>query len=322
MDEHSKKLSWLVALLSSAMAALSVLVYVFWRPFEGTRFGELILHAIPEALVVFCTFPVVYFAFTSRGIYLHESQKVNLDELAKAVASQVADLNSGSISYAPTPSPEHMKRIEAEVAKIGAAAVANNSGKHVVPHLGRKRDMLIVVDVQKDFFDGGKLPVVDTLSLLPLINDAIEKAEKEGALIVYAQDWHPPNHKSFKSEGGAWPPHCLEGSDGAKLHPDLKIPSSYETFHFGTDPSKEGYSPFENNDLVQLVCDENIGDVFVCGIATEYCVLATCIEAKRLGKTTAIIETLVRSAEPEKQAESLGLFDQHRIHRYKESPWA
>ncbi|MBS7605315.1 MAG: nicotinamidase [Candidatus Bathyarchaeia archaeon] len=157
-----------------------------------------------------------------------------------------------------------------------------------------KGDALIIVDVQIDFCPGGALPVPEGDKIVPVINEYIRKFKTAGALIVATRDWHPPNHISFRSQGGPWPPHCIQGTRGAEFHPDLRLPEGALIISKATDPLKEAYSGFEGTDLTDKLREAGAKRVFVGGLATEYCVKNTVLDAVERGFETFLLEDAVR----------------------------
>lgn len=146
-----------------------------------------------------------------------------------------------------------------------------------------KNDALIVVDVQNDFCPGGALPVPKGDEVVPVLNEYINLFEKAKSNIVATRDWHPSNHISFKSQGGPWPPHCVQNTEGAKFHPDLKLPRRTIVVSKAMNPLKENYSPFETPELKSILKKEGVIRVFVGGLATDYCVKQTILDALELG---------------------------------------
>ncbi|MBS7653634.1 nicotinamidase [Candidatus Bathyarchaeota archaeon] len=157
-----------------------------------------------------------------------------------------------------------------------------------------KEDALIVVDVQIDFCPGGSLPVPEGDKIVPVLNKYIEKFDRSGALIFATRDWHPSNHISFKDYGGLWTPHCVQGTDGANFHPNLQLPERVKIVSKATDPFKEAYSGFEGTNLAEDLRRAGVKRVFVGGLATEYCVKNTVLDALNLGFETFILEDAVR----------------------------
>ena len=146
-----------------------------------------------------------------------------------------------------------------------------------------KNDALIVVDVQNAFCPGGALPVPKGDEVVPVLNEYINLFEKAKSNIVATRDWHPSNHISFKSQGGPWPPHCVQNTEGAKFHPDLKLPRRTIVVSKAMNPLKENYSPFETPELKSILKKEGVIRVFVGGLATDYCVKQTILDALELG---------------------------------------
>jgi nicotinamidase/pyrazinamidase len=157
-----------------------------------------------------------------------------------------------------------------------------------------KTDALIIVDVQNDFCPGGALPVPDGDQVIPALNDYIKIFKKANARIFATRDWHPPNHKSFKAQGGPWSPHCVQNSEGAKFHPDLKLPRDTTVISKATDPLKEAYSGFDGTKLANTLKTQGATRVFVGGLATDYCVKNTVLDARKMGFETVLLLDAIR----------------------------
>ena len=162
---------------------------------------------------------------------------------------------------------------------------------------------LIVVDVQNDFADPvGSLSVADALAIIPRINAGIDLARRSGATVVYTQDWHPEVTPHFAKDGGIWPVHCVHDSWGAELHPALDAPADAPRIRKGAN-GEDGYSGFSMRDpitgetrpteLDALLAERGVERVVVCGLATDYCVNATALDAIRLGYETYYLEDAV-----------------------------
>lgn len=158
---------------------------------------------------------------------------------------------------------------------------------------------LVIVDVQNDFADpDGGLSVPGGVSVVPVINDEIGFATAAGALVTATQDWHPETTPHFERDGGIWPVHCVAGTWGAELHPDLALPGDATRIHKGAN-GEDGYSGFTMRDpltgetlgteLEGLLRDRGITRVVVVGLATDYCVKATALDAAALGFETAVL---------------------------------
>ncbi len=130
-----------------------------------------------------------------------------------------------------------------------------------------KNDALIVTDIQIDFLPGGALPVPEGDQVIPLLNEYISVFKNANLKIFTTRDWHPPNHISFKAQGGPWPPHCVQNSDGAKLSPLLKLPNNVIVISKATNPLKEAYSSFEGTELEEELRKSEVSRIFVGGFS-------------------------------------------------------
>jgi len=160
--------------------------------------------------------------------------------------------------------------------------------------INKKEDALIIVDVQRDFCPGGALPVPEGNKVVPMLNDYIKKFSKAGALIVATRDWHPPNHISFKAYGGIWPAHCVQETKGAEFHPDIALPKGTKIVSKATNPAKEAYSGFDVTGLGEELKAMGVTRGFIGGLATDYCVKSTVLDALNLGFKTILLEDAVR----------------------------
>ncbi len=146
------------------------------------------------------------------------------------------------------------------------------------------QDALIVVDMQIDFMPSGALPVPDGDKIVPVLNEYIELFERRGLPVFFTRDWHPENHISFKGHGGIWPPHCVQNTEGARFHPDLRMPLDNKfIISKGTSQDFDAYSGFQGTVLEDLLRERGIRRVFVGGVATDYCVKNTVLGALNLG---------------------------------------
>ena len=166
---------------------------------------------------------------------------------------------------------------------------------------------LLVVDVQNDFADpDGSLHVRDAESVIDVANAEIEAARAAGALIVYTQDWHPPDTPHFAKDGGTWPVHCVGGTWGAELHPRLVVDG--ERVRKGTG-GEDGYSGFPVADPVSgetsptglddLLRERSVRRIVILGLATDYCVRETALDATALGYEATVVADGVRPVELE-----------------------
>ena len=201
--------------------------------------------------------------------------------------------------------------------------------RHPVPSVRRFANMheqkgnnmsnnaLLIIDVQNDFCTGGSLAVQNTDSLIPEINKLIVDFSKETSdLIIGTQDWHPKNHGSFASNNNTkpfekgllngieqifWPDHCIENTPGAEFHKDLlDIPTIFQK---GLDSSVDSYSGFFDNcgknpsGLNDYLKENKITKLFLCGIATDYCVNYTCLDALKLGYEVIVLKYACRGVQ-------------------------
>jgi nicotinamidase/pyrazinamidase len=155
---------------------------------------------------------------------------------------------------------------------------------------------LILVDIQNDFCPGGSLAVEEGDRIIPVVNEL----QKKFGLIVATKDWHPPGHSSFES---LWPPHCVQGTEGAEFAPGLDTSRVAHTFLKGTDPAVDSYSGFFDNEhklstgLGDWLRAQGVTAVTVVGLATDYCVKFTALDALRLGFETTVVSDACRGVE-------------------------
>lgn len=141
---------------------------------------------------------------------------------------------------------------------------------------------LVVVDVQKDFCPGGALAVKDGDQVVPVLNNYIKIFREAKAPIIFTRDWHPSDHSSFKSQGGVWPPHCIQNTEGAKFHSDLLVFPDGEIVS-KAEKKDEAYSFFKGTELARKLHQRGIKRLFVGGLATDYCVKETVLDGLRYG---------------------------------------
>ncbi len=164
-----------------------------------------------------------------------------------------------------------------------------------------ERTALVVVDVQNDFADpAGSLAVAGGEEVVPVVNEEVGRATAAGGFVVATQDWHPPDTPHFEKDGGVWPVHCVQGTWGAELHPDLRIEGPVVRKGAG---GEDGYSGFTMRDprsgetvpteLGELLRQRGIERVVVAGLATDYCVKETALDAARLGFATSVLTRAV-----------------------------
>ncbi len=157
-----------------------------------------------------------------------------------------------------------------------------------------KSDALLVTDVQNDFLPGGALPVPQGAQVIPVLNVYARKFQESGANIFASRDWHPANHVSFKTQGGPWPPHCVQETEGAKFHPDLKLPKNTHIISKATRPDHEAYSAFDGTELANELYKLGVKRFFIGGLATDYCIVNSVLDARKLGFETVVLMDAIR----------------------------
>jgi nicotinamidase/pyrazinamidase len=156
-------------------------------------------------------------------------------------------------------------------------------------------EALIIVDFQNDFTPGGALAVDDGDRIAERVNELA--ADDRFDLVVATRDWHPPDHGSFSERGGPWPVHCVQGTEGAELHPSLDRSRVDVIVDKGTDRDTEGYSGFQDTTLGDLLRERGIDRVTVVGLATDYCVKNTALDALREGLEVTVDSDAVRGVD-------------------------
>lgn len=141
----------------------------------------------------------------------------------------------------------------------------------------------MLIDVQNDFLPGGSLAVPSGDEVIPVLNRYIEAFSKSSLPVYATRDWHPPDHCSFRAQGGIWPPHCIVGSRGAEFSPKLDLPANTVIISKATNLNADAYSDFDTTDLEQRLRQSGISRLFIGGLATEYCVLYTVRDALSRG---------------------------------------
>lgn len=158
------------------------------------------------------------------------------------------------------------------------------------------RNALIIIDVQNDFCPGGSLAVSRGDEVVPALNLMIEHALRNNWMIVASRDFHPHVTSHFNTHGGIWPPHCIMGTKGAEFHPGLKLPATTIVISKGTEKDEDAYSAFQGKwltrTLEQILEWNGVDTVYLGGLATDYCVKASAIDAAKLpGKVKTYLLT-------------------------------
>jgi len=158
-------------------------------------------------------------------------------------------------------------------------------------------DALIVVDVQNDFLPGGALAVPGGDEVIEPLNRAIDAFVRAGLPVFYSRDWHPAEHCSFKAQGGPWLPHCVAGTPGARFAPGLRVLDSATVISKAVSAERDAYSAFQGTNLAARLKAAGAHRVFVGGLATDYCVKATVLDAKANGFEVQVLTDAMRAVE-------------------------
>ena len=161
-----------------------------------------------------------------------------------------------------------------------------------------KKTVLLLVDVQNDFCPGGALAVPEGDRIIPPLNALIRRCREKSIPIVATRDWHPPDHCSFKKNGGPWPEHCVQGTPGAAFHPGLALDPSHDTIiSKAVQTDRDAYSGFENTGLREFLKKDAAQILYIGGLATDYCVKATALDALQEGFQVFVVRDGIRGVE-------------------------
>jgi len=163
----------------------------------------------------------------------------------------------------------------------------------------KSRKALLVVDVQNDFCPAGALAVPEGDKIIPAINKYIRVFQKKKAPVLATRDWHPVRTRHFKDFGGIWPVHCVQNTPGAAFHPNLKLPKDAILLYKGMDPQKDAYSAFQAEDatgtgLAKLLSLLGVKELYIAGLATDYCVRFSTRDALKQGFKVKILIDAVK----------------------------
>jgi nicotinamidase/pyrazinamidase len=164
------------------------------------------------------------------------------------------------------------------------------------------KSALIVVDMQNDFCPGGALAVAGGDEIVPVINIYLEFFREAGRCIITSRDWHPLETRHFRKFGGIWPEHCVQGSFGAEFHAGLNLASDTLVFSKGIDPDRDDYSALQARDdsgepMYEYLKRTDVREIYVCGLATDYCVLKTVLDALSHGFSVKVLADAIRGVE-------------------------
>lgn len=165
-----------------------------------------------------------------------------------------------------------------------------------------KGSALLIEDVQNDFCSGGALAVPGGDEVVPVLNRYIELFLEKGLPVFASRDWHPEESSHFSAHGGIWPVHCVQGSEGARFHPALKLPDTVVVISKGMDPAADGFSSFEaicerGLSFSASLAERGVSHIFIGGLATDYCVKYTVLEALRSGYSVTLLIDAVRGVD-------------------------
>jgi nicotinamidase/pyrazinamidase len=152
---------------------------------------------------------------------------------------------------------------------------------------------LLVIDFQNDFCPGGALAVEEGDQIAEPIGRLAQRFDH----VFATRDWHPPDHSSFETEGGSWPVHCVQGTPGAELHPAMDEIEIDATVDVGREREDQGYSGFEKSNLAELLRERGVEQIAVGGLATDYCVRASAIDACHEGFDVTVVEDAIRAVD-------------------------
>jgi nicotinamidase/pyrazinamidase len=171
---------------------------------------------------------------------------------------------------------------------------------------------VLVIDIQNDFCEGGALEVPGGDAVVPPLNRLMEWAVRLGDPIYATRDWHPPDTRHFQAYGGVWPVHCVQETNGARFHPDLRLPSEASVVTTGDAVDSDGYSAFEGHiasgrALVLDLRERAIEHLYVGGLATDYCVLQSVLDARKAGFAVTLLTDAVAGVnlDPDDSARAL-----------------
>ena len=162
--------------------------------------------------------------------------------------------------------------------------------------LGR-HDAVLIVDVQVDFLPGGNLGVRRGDEVVPALNRYVAAAGRKSLPVFASRDWHPQNHCSFRARGGPWPEHCVAGTPGAAFAPGLELPLDAVVISKASTQEADAYSAFQGTDLAQRLRALGVTRLLVGGLATDYCVVNTVLDARKAGFEVLLLADAIRAVE-------------------------
>jgi len=172
-----------------------------------------------------------------------------------------------------------------------------------------KHCAFLIIDVQNDFCPGGTLEVPEGDSIIPVLNQYIDYFESKNIPILVSRDWHPKVTRHFKQYGGQWPEHCVQTTQGADFHSGLNLPDKSIILSKGMDPEQDAYSVFQAIDLADqnffsLLYEIEVKILFIGGLATEYCVQETVLDALKENFGVYLLLDGIKGIDPIKSGKS------------------
>jgi len=158
-----------------------------------------------------------------------------------------------------------------------------------------RHDAVLIVDVQADFLPGGNLGVQRGDEVVPALNRYLAAARRKGAPVFASRDWHPRDHCSFLAQGGPWPEHCVAGSPGAEFAPGLALTRDAVIISKATGKDTDAYSAFQGTELAPRLRELGVKRLLVGGLATDYCVLNTVLDARKAGFEVLLLADAIRA---------------------------
>ena len=166
-------------------------------------------------------------------------------------------------------------------------------------------DALLLVDVQNDFCPGGALPIEEGDRVVPVLNRWLRTARERGLPVYASRDWHPRRHPSFREQGGEWPPHCIQGTAGARFHPDLELPEDAMAIAKGVRFDRDQLSAFDETGLAAQLRRDGVRRLWVGGLAQDVCVRASVLDALSAGFAVHVIVAATRPVRAKAGREAL-----------------
>ena len=166
-------------------------------------------------------------------------------------------------------------------------------------------DALLIVDMQIDFCPGGALPVPGGDEIIPYLNECVAAAREAGVPVIASRDWHPQQHPSFEAEGGEWPPHCVQDTEGASFHPELALPLEAVKVSKGVRFDKDQYSVFDETGLGDFLRGHGIERIWIGGLAQDVCVHASILAACDEGFDVHLLAAATRPIDAQQGEEAI-----------------